>query len=188
MKSPQMKREELLKENRRLIKNLRARFERQMGVELSAPIYAKGKFNELLQATPRDIRQLNDTELRNLYRDLTYISGLKTATKRGAERAEEEFEPIREFLAPLSKEMQSEWWSIFGKLYEDLGQQMAEKFKYELLNVNKAVFQQQLTAEGVAERMANIMLKYTRDVGGNVTGEGLKIKMLEEFGITEDDI
>lgn len=184
MKSAQMNREELLKENRRLIKNLRARFGRQVGVELSAPIYARSKFNETLQNTPKDLRQLDDSDLRDLYRDLTYISGLKTATKQGAERAEREFEPIRQFLEPFSKETRDKWWEMFGKIYEEMGQSIAEQFKYEILDVNKSIFQRDLTTEDFGERFANMYEQYKLNLyGGNETNEGLKIAFKQYFGI-----
>ena len=188
MKSAQYNRDEYLRENRRLIRNLRARFGRQMGVDLSAPIYARTKFNELLQSTPRDLRELSDKELRTLNRDLNYISGLKTATKKGAEKAEKSFEPIREFLEPFSKDIKDKWWDIFQKQYEELGQQQAERFKYELLDINKKIFLSELSTDGIAERMAELLIKYSMDVEGNVTSEGLKIRAYEEFGITDDDI
>lgn len=132
MKAVNQDRENLLKESRRIYRNLSKRMRRIQGLSdlQDIPDYAFYKFRELQENTPRDIRTLNDEELLQYYRDLKYISGLKSSTVKGAKSIQNKWEPVREILNTLSKDTKDKFWSVYKRLYEEGG--VRERFKYEV--------------------------------------------------------
>ena len=134
MISSELTEEQLVKEIRRVNKNLSRRLTRieKRGLEVST--FALNKYNDFKEKLPvgRELRKLDKKQLQSLYRDVKYISNLKSSTVKGALSTKNKFEPIRDRLNTLSKTQQEKFWEIYGKLYETNA--TMEKFKYEIFN------------------------------------------------------
>lgn len=163
MKASNLTREELLKENRRLIKNLRSRIGRIEELDLKSPIYAQSKFQELMKNTPSKISDLDTKELQTLYRDLKYISSLKSATLRGAREVAGNYEPIREKMSVFSKELQGKVWEIYGKMYDKIGQ---VKYKYTIMDTIIDIMFSGEDTEKIVHDLTNLYDEAYRSVGG----------------------
>ena len=134
MISSELTEEQLVKEIRRVNKNLSRRLTRieKRGLEVST--FALNKYNDFKEKLPvgRELRKLDKKQLQSLYRDVKYISNLKSSTVKGALSTKNKFEPIRDKLNTLSKTQQEKFWEIYGKLYETNA--TMEKFKYEIFD------------------------------------------------------
>lgn len=129
MKSRVLTREEMLEDSRRIYTNLSNRLKRIQKIE-NAPEYALNRFRELQENSPRDIRKLNDKELRAYYRKLKDINSLKSSRMKGAISVASNWTPIRNILDSLSKDEEAKFWAVYGKLYEETG--LNNKFKYDV--------------------------------------------------------
>ena len=125
MISSELTEEQLVKEIRRVNKNLSRRLTRIEKRGLEASTFALNKYKDLKGRLPtgRELRKLDKKQLQSFYRDIKYISNLKSSTVKGALATKNKFEPIRE---------QEKFWEIYGKLYETNA--TMEKFKYEIFN------------------------------------------------------
>ena len=94
----------------------------------------ENKYKDLKGRLPkgRELRKLDKKQLQSFYRDIKYISNLKSSTVKGALATKNKFEPIRDRLNTLSKTQQEKFWEIYGKFYETNA--TMEKFKYEIFN------------------------------------------------------
>ena len=159
MKAQNLDRDELLKENRKLIRQLRARFKNieKAGVDISAPVYAPYKFKDLMANTPKDLRTMGNTDLTKLNRDLRYIKDLKTASLKGARKAASDFNPIQKNLDLLSKDTRDKYYDVYKHLYENSS--LIEKFKYSAL---QEIFDEALIATSPEDLEQKIMALYDK--------------------------
>ena len=100
MISSELTEEQLVKEIRRVNKNLSRRLDRieKRGLEVST--FALNKYKDFKEKLPigRELRKLDKKQLQSLYRDVKYISNLKSSTVKGALATKNKFEPIRDRL------------------------------------------------------------------------------------------
>lgn len=146
MKSRELTREEMLEDSRRIYSNLSKRLKRIQKIE-NAPEYALLRFRELQENSPRDIRKLNDKELRAYYRQLKYINSLKSASVKGALSVASKWSPVKEKLNSLSRDKEAKFWSVYGKLYEETG--ISNRFKYDVFENISARMMQGEDAEDI---------------------------------------
>ena len=164
MKANDLNREELLKENKRLMKNLSVRVKKIEGLGLETiPQYASNKFRELQETLPKSIDEFDDEKLLTLNRDLRYINDLETAWVKGAKRADETFTQIGKSLNSLSKEKRDEFFSVYGKLYKTY--EYFRRYKYEIFETTNVAQQsgedlEKLVDEILKEFDENIYEKY----------------------------
>lgn len=95
------------------------------------PQYAVQKYRELEPTLPKNLRNVKGKELDKIYRQLRYISHLKSSTVKGAREVAKTFEPLKAELQGLSEKAQSNIWKTLEKFLETAPS--AEKFKYEVL-------------------------------------------------------
>lgn len=132
----EMSRDELLNESRLIYKQLQKEM-RRIG-RTSKPLLkdAYDSFQEFKKEhLLRQFSKYDTKDLKNVYRDLKYISQLKTATKEGAIEAIQTFGDTKKFLDSLSKKSQQEFWDIYGKAYKNLMPTMIDRYKYELFEI-----------------------------------------------------
>lgn len=130
MKAIKQDRQTIEQESRKLYRNLSRRIKAIQSQETPVADYAVKDFRELQEKYPRKLADMNDKQLREYYRDLRYISGLKTSTVKGALEAAKTFNPIVEKLRVFSPKTEDKFWKIYGKLFENNA--LLEKFKYEV--------------------------------------------------------
>lgn len=129
--TPKELRKEIYSLRRQLRTNLKGVRELQKFSPL-VPRYATNKMKELeKQMRQTSVRKMEEKELRNLYRDLNYISGLKSSTPAGAMETAERFEPLRQRLNNFSESLRDKFWRIYGKIYESSNGTI-DKFKYTI--------------------------------------------------------
>lgn len=126
--------EDLIKENQRLIRNLNAQGKKIERLGERASQFATNKFKELKQKLPKDLKQLNEKELRTLNRDLKYIRSLKSSTEKGAIEAEKNFGKVQ-YLKDnvLTEEDMNIVWEIYERISEGR-EGLTNNFKYEILD------------------------------------------------------
>ena len=179
MKAQYLNREELLKENRRLIRNLskRAKNIEGLGFE-TTPHYAINQFKELKQNLPQNISELSTKELQTLNRDLNYINSLKTATVKGAKRTQEVFTPVAKWLNVISPEKKKEFFSVYDKLYSTY--HLYSRFKYEIFGTTMV---QQMQGQDL-EKFVNDLIKFGEELekeGKTITDEEFRVLFTTEL-------
>lgn len=166
--------QEMRKESRRLIKNLSRRIARIEGLGSSAPQYAVEHYRELEKRIPKRLTQLSQKELTTLYRDLRYISALKSSTVKGALQSQKTFEPIKAKLEVLSPEARKKFWEIYGKIYERTSGTM-ENFKYELFETNIDYIYGGQDVDTAVEEIINEYDRTLKEMGSYASDEEIKI-------------
>lgn len=170
MKAIEDDRKTIQTETRRLIKNLSRRIARIEGKENLAQ-YTVKEYKKL--EIPKKLKELDDKELTKLYRDLKYVSNLKTSTVKGARTAYNKFEPVKEKLNVLSPEVRDRFWSVYGKLYER--NPTMEHFKYEIFDTSiDYIFGGQESDQAVKD-IINEYDKTLKELGGNATNDDIKV-------------
>ena len=180
MKAIDMTDKELRKENRRLIRNLSARIKNIENLGVTAPKYAVNKFRELEKTIPKRLTQLKTKELRTLYRDLKYISSLKSSSVKGAIDVQQKFEPVKEKLNQLSEPTQAKFWNIYGMLYENTGSTM-EKFKYEIFETNIDFIYSGSSVDNAVEQIINAYDQTLENLGDYSDDETVKILFTQKL-------
>lgn len=101
----------------------------------SASQYAVNKYKEIEKILPKNVLKMRDLKkIKSLYRDVKYISQLKTANLQGAEESYNLFEPVKQRLNLFSKDqVKSEFWDKFDQLYSETP--MFEQYKYEVFDI-----------------------------------------------------
>lgn len=126
--------EDLIKEIQRLIRNLNAQSKKIDGLGERASQFAVNKFKELKQKLPKNLKQLNEKELRTLNRDLKYIRSLKSATEKGAIEAEKNYGKVQYLKNNvLTEEDINSIWNIYERISEGR-EGLMNNFKYEVLD------------------------------------------------------
>ena len=131
MANTQLSRKELLEDVRRLKSNIGKQTRRLKEMGLEAPSPAVSKWEQLLEETPSNPDDLSTKDLRNLRRDLIYITNLSTYKKRGYESYQTRFAPIQETLHKMPPETKKEFWEAYNKLYNENPMRGRKEYKYE---------------------------------------------------------
>ena len=131
MVSTDLTKEELLKEVRRLKKNVGSRINNIDALGIALEKSASTDYKKFLKEYKILGKSTPEKVLRNEYRDLRYIDQLKTSTVKGAREAFENFADISGMLDALSRTERDKFWEIYKRFYETSGG-MAERFKYEV--------------------------------------------------------
>lgn len=117
-----------------------------------APLVAIRKFEQMKVPyvfTRKGQELFTEQEIVDLYRDLKYVTGLKTATLEGAKQSLENFEPINVYLSALEEEEQETFWNIYDKIYEDL----QSKYKYEIMETISALQTADMSPQQIEKRI-----------------------------------
>lgn len=133
MKANQLKGEYLLKEVEDLYEELNDRIYEIEKAGYSLKKDASHRFRELQKKVPNNFSELNDKELRSIYRELKYIDDLKTSTLRGAEEAQTMYKDIEDIVDKLGPRVKQRFWKLYDNLYER-NQLAALAYKYDILN------------------------------------------------------
>lgn len=165
------------KEIRRLQKNLSRRIKNIEGLGASAPQYAVNKFREIEKNIPLKLTKLNASKIDDLYRDLKYVSSLKSSTVKGAKEVQEKFEPIHYKINALSEDKRKTFWEIYDKLYSAVGATL-ENFKYEVLEANVDLMYSGKDDEAIIN---DIIESYKKSYEGGETDEDVRILFSEEL-------
>ena len=168
MVSSELNSEQLVKEIRKINKNLSRRLNRieKRGLEVSA--FAINQYKELKEKMPKgkELRKLDKNELQSYYRDIKYINSLKTSTVKGALNTKNRFEPVQEKLNALSQDKRDKFWEIYGKLYSY--NPYLEKFKYE-------IFDESIDEVYAGEEPDKYVLELINEYDAIVKGLGSKV-------------
>lgn len=115
------------------------------------PTYAVEHMKKLeLKFRDKSVSNMSRQEMISVYRELKYISQLKTSTVEGAIKSADVFSPIADKLQSFSPELKRKFWEVFGKSYEE--NRLLDRFKYEIFEhiideVNSATDTDELTAK-----------------------------------------
>lgn len=175
---------ELRQEFSRLLKNVSRRVANIERRRATAFQYAATSFREFEKKIGKKWRELSDEELRDYYRDLTYISNLKSSTLKGATQAKKNFEPIYNILNQSSPTLKEKFWKIYGKLVENNA--LLEKYKYDLFDaiMVEGVIRAQ-NEDDVIKSINEIYREAYEEAGGREATENdiskLFISSLEDF-------
>lgn len=143
------------------------------------PQYAVQRYRELEPNLPKNLRKVNGKELEKIYRQLRYISHLKTSRVEGARKAAKVFEPLKEEMSALSEKMQSNIWKTLESFLSSAPS--AEKFKYEVLGqIIDMAYVGQTSREDVAAQLVNAFTEANLKLG-NGNDEDLKLLFTEEL-------
>lgn len=182
MESTDLTKEELLKEVRRLRKNIGGRIKKIDALNIDLNRSASKDFKKFLQTYKNIGKDTTEKELRSAYRDLKYIDQLKTSTVKGAKKAYEDFKDVEGLVNILSPGKQKEFWDVYQKLYEVSGG-MAERFKYDVFSevINAEI--QGVDMEELALKITELYEKvYERTKFGNGTDDELELRFTKSLG------
>ena len=116
---PDLSRDELLADVRRLKSNISRQVKVLKEMGLDAPSPATIKWEEIKESTPSNPAELDDKSLKNLHRDLKYITELKTYNKKGYTSYVDRFLPIKSYLDAISSDKRDAFWEAYSKLYNE---------------------------------------------------------------------
>ena len=122
------------KDIRRIERNLSERAKNIEGRGELAFQYLPQKLKELKGEYSKPLKDMSQSELRSYYRQLVNISQRKSATVKGAIKAQEDFSGIANRLGKLTEAQRSTVFRLYGKAYE-LNIEYGINYKYELLDV-----------------------------------------------------
>ena len=159
MKAVEIERDDLIKESQRLYRNISRRLKRIQEIE-KAPEYALINFRKLQEKYPRDIRKLDDKELKSFYRQVKYIDELKSSRIENINKMKETWTPIEEALKIFSKEAKDKFWEIYGKIYENAPN---ERYKYDVFSVIQQKMMYGEDVDDIAEQIIDLYWKTTND-------------------------
>lgn len=144
----------LKKQISRLNNNLKRRIR---NIEQSTETYkfSADKYNKL----DKSLRGKDKQQLKDLFRDLLYIDNLKTSRFTGAVEANKTYGKIEKNLTSLSPKLKDEFWDAYGRIYENYGGAITEKYKYIFW---EAVSQRQYSGESVDDIVKGIIEKFDR--------------------------
>ena len=144
MRIDQLSKQELVKENRRLIKNISRRLKRVEALGDLVPQTAINKFRDIRSQLPQRLNSLNDSELTSLYRKLVDVDSLKSSRVKTALIAKSNIEnladklqipggvdSLRDLFNQLSPNISKILWETYGRLY-DYTSGIVDKYKYEV--------------------------------------------------------
>lgn len=175
MKLQELDSKELRKETYKLRRELREDIKAVKELSKTAPFipqYAVDLYKNVAKTMrEKAIKYMTDSEVRNIYRDLKYISSLKSSTPEGAFDTAVKYEKnIGSFVKGLSEDERKEFFKFYDKAYGLLTRQTAELFKYEIFDTMKVIYESKsLTPEEFAEileeKYKNIEMKITQEGG-----------------------
>lgn len=133
-----MERTELLREVRSLYQNLNAQMKLIAKSTEPALNDAYRHFQRLRKEFRyNDLSKYDTQVIKDIHRDLNYISGLKSSTLEGAIEGEKNFGEIKIFLNGLSETKRKEFFDIYDKLYNFTKADIVEKYKYDVFRAAK---------------------------------------------------
>ena len=135
--------------------------------------YTAEKYNKL----DKNIRGKSKTELNDLYRDLLYINNLKTSRYKGAINAYRTYQKVEFSLQALSPRYKDKFWEAYGRIYENYGGAITEKYKYIFF---EAISERMYMGQSVDDIAKEIIEKF--DAKWEQSGED------DEFEISTSDI
>lgn len=126
---------ELKRQLKITIEDLRKRLQQIEERQDGASQFAVNKFKELEKMLPKDVLKMRDiSKIKTLYRDVKYISNLKTSTIKGAENAQNILDPAIERVRQYGgKEAETMMWAAYEKLAGETN--LFERFKYEIIDL-----------------------------------------------------
>lgn len=135
MLGSKLSKSEMIKDIKRLEKNIRQRAENiskredlpQFGVESFRNFETRLK-NKL--GDKRNLSSLSDKDIITIHRDVRYLNKLKSLNIKGAEKARDIYVPFKERISTLSPQSQDRVYEIYDKVLDRL--ETMEDFKYEL--------------------------------------------------------
>lgn len=180
-------RDELLKESRLLYQQLNREFRL---IEKEKTPVLKDAYNRFHQFKKdfkyADFSKYSDKMVKDLYRDLKYIQGLKSSTLEGAKESVETFGDTKKFLESLSQEKQKQFWDIYNRAYKNLSPTLIERFKYDVFGVvsNEMLLGQNIDDifEKIQEAFDNAYEEgYTEVEQGELFAENLELLFSDSF-------
>lgn len=191
-------RQELIDEIRRVNRNVSRRLER---IERTPNVtqFSLYKYREL---DLTDLHKKTTTQLRELYRDLTYISSLRSSSVKGARIAYEGyFKEIDPYVKNLSEREKKIFWAVFDKAMfkasEYASPDVLNTYKYESIEnyvnyFNDPKFQNmisglnldQLSDEEREEVVSNLSEEIARMIKSSYD---VVYSQMQGRGITKDD-
>lgn len=145
------------------------------------PTYAVEHMKRLdKQMKKTTLKNMSQRELRNYYRDLLYIkNNLKSSTIEGALQVSESFEKtMGSFLKNMSDDEKKEFFKVYDKFYGKVGEQIGDKFKYEVFEFSKVIFEKE--GMGYKTLSADELAKTLSDKLESITKESASIR--DEYG------
>ena len=162
MQGTKINKEDLLKENRRLYRNISKRLEK-VREQAFAPDTAIRHFENIRKTYGTNFTKLSKQELLNLYRDLSYINNLKSSTVSGATSSNTiRMDEAKQLIEPLSEATKEKFWEIYEKLYKE--SVLFENFKYDIISNAAILFIQGEDPDEIERRIEEL---YTRFVKSN---------------------
>lgn len=102
------------------------------------------------------VRDMDTKQLRNMYRDLKYIAGLKSSTLEGATITASRYDPFAKTMESLSEDMRNLVWDVYSKLYAERGTGL-ERYKYEIFESGLTQEITPANAEQLAQTLSDLL-------------------------------
>ena len=122
-------RNELEKEIKRLVKNIKRRVSRVIKKYGSTPGTDRVAKSKSLNYK---VKGLNEKELRDKLRELKYIDSLKTTFMEGVKQYNQNFKGIKQFLDD-NPDYKDKFWELYNKLIEE--KRIQNYYKYDVMDI-----------------------------------------------------
>lgn len=171
-------RKELLTESRRILNNLGRRLERMAGGDILPPAFqdymdlqkrVTGNEDFNISALRSALKGLSDKDLQSTYRDLRYISNLKTSYAKGANKYLSRISPILDRYNTWDEDKKRKFREAYGKIMES--GLSGEMFRYEVFDLAEEATKKEDIDE-IPVKLEELMLNLSKqhaDDGGEVT-------------------
>ncbi len=131
-----MTEEQMRKEIRRVLRQVgrnAKEIEAAASVSFDIPTYAVEHLKDFRRQIKKiSIKRATGRTLRNYYRDINYIAGLKSATVEGAMEMSYGIQPIVRAVKALPEEEEKAFWRVYDKAYSE--DALMQHYKYEILD------------------------------------------------------
>lgn len=184
MESKQLTREERIKEIKRLYNNISKRLKsveaQGFGSREATENFKRATEKIDPHRLAKSIKDLDDKEVINLYRDLSYINSLKSSYTIGNKEYTEFWQPIKEKIEPLSDSTKSKLWEMYDKVYNI--SPLYERFKYAIIaSATEQIYSGNTDPEAFGAKIEELYNEIMRDGGGSMSDEEFTIKFNEKL-------
>lgn len=150
----------LAKENQRLLKNLKRRFNNLINKFGYTHATEKAGYTHVTQNprfkvlnVPMSTRGLTKEQLKKQHRDLVYLSGLRTSTVVGQKNYEKFYNTILN-VTNQSADIQVEFWKIYEHWVEERG--LDENYKYDVMEIIQEGLASGDSEETIMQRISDL--------------------------------
>lgn len=184
MESKRLTKEEYIKEIKRLYRNISNRLKvveaQGFGSREATENFKRATEKIDPHRLVKSIKALEDKEVVNLYRDLSYINSLKSSYIIGNKEYTEFWQPIKEKIELLSDSTKSKLWEMYDRIYNI--SPLYERFKYTIIaTATEQAYSGNTDPEAFAEKIEELYNEIMQDGGYSMSDEEFTIKFNEKL-------